>query len=260
MGAASALGYLRLVSTIEWRSAHRTLELSIRDTVVTLRDDGESAAVSGDEALDGALTETVVARFGLMTAAELLGLLRYARLPTEERVTPTEPAPLTHRPRYTRPFGGGGRGAVASMVWLFGRRVIVDVPGQGRVERALADVVACGFDEPTRAALGEALAQQTLDAARQLAPLPCLCGTGCRRPEEHDAFATLIRLQHPTAPIDDYASSGVCRVCGRWWTFRESGDSHYSYHYEQRQLGLPEGALAELGRTAGTAPRGGSPG
>lgn len=215
--------------------------------VVTLRGEGEATKVSGDAALEGALTDRIVAEFDLMTAAELLGLLRYARLPPEQRVTPTDHSPLVGRPRYARPFGESERGALGNMVWLFGRRVAIDVRGQPRVERTLQDVVARGFDEPTRAALGHALAEQTLDAARKLAPLPCLCGTGCRRPMEHDAFFQLSRLQHPSAPVDDVATSGPCRVCGRWWTFRESGDSHYGYHYEERELALPT-ALSQLVR------------
>lgn len=239
------------MSKIEWRNAHWALELSMSGDVVTLRGEGEPTVVSGESALEGALTDAIIAGFDLVTAAELLGLLRYARLPAEQRVTPNDDTPLEGRPRYTRPLGGGGRGVVASMAWLFGRRVAIDAPGQERVERTLDDVVAHGFDDASRAALGNELAEQTRDAARRLAPLPCLCGTGCQRPMEHDAFFQLTRLQHPSAPIDDHASTGLCRVCGRWWTFRESGDSHYGYQYEQRQLTLPVGALAELGRASG---------
>ncbi len=76
----------------------------------------------------------------------------------------------------------------------------------------------------------------TLVEARALSPLPCFCGTGWRRFHEHDALLNLARCQHPRAPIDHKAMTARCRICGRWWTLEEMGDSHYSYHYSVRQF------------------------
>lgn len=206
---------------------------------VELEQGEQRQAHSGDAVLEGALDDAILRAFGVEALAEVSAVLRHLRLPDEQRVQPTDATALEGRPRFHRPFGRTGRGVVSPLVWFFGRSVAIDVPGQGRTTRTLGDVARDGFDDATTSALGEELAEQVLVAARQLDPLPCMCGTGCERPHDHDAFASLARKVDPRAPIDVNATTGRCRVCGRWWTFYEAGDSHYSYRYRVSQLLVP---------------------
>ena len=99
----------------------------------------------------------------------------------------------------------------------------------------MAAVARDGLGEH-RERLGEALSDAVERAARQLAPLPCFCGTGCQRLHEHDALTRLIYRQHPHAAVDHSATTAWCRVCYRWWTYEESGDSRYRYFYNVRQF------------------------
>ena len=187
---------------------------------------------SGDAFLEGALNERVLSIFGLMTLTEALALLTEARLPAEQRPPPAETASLAGRPRFVRDEAFSD---ASGRVWFFGRTLAVDAKGRPRVALPLAAVASDGLGV-LRATLSAALADVVEEAARQLLPLPCLCGTGCQRLHEHDALVSLIRRQHPHAPIDISATVAWCRVCARWWTYEAAGDSHYSYHYTVRQF------------------------
>ena len=39
-------------------------------------------------------------------------------------------------------------------------------------------------------------------------------------------------MQHPKAPVEDRTTVAACAVCGRLWTFRTTGDSHYGWSHE----------------------------
>jgi hypothetical protein len=212
---------------VTWTLGER--QLLIEDDTVRLLPDG--FACTGEELLTGVHDDAVLSAFDLATLAEAHAVLRDARLPPERRLPPADPAPLTDRPsiRWDRHQSRKG------LIWFFGRSIAVDVSGQPRVTITLAEAAAGGL-EPWRSALGGAMIDDATEDARRLAPLPCFCGTNCQRTHEHDALMHLIRIQHPYATIDYSATTTRCRVCGRWWTFEELGDSHYSYQYRVRQL------------------------
>ena len=191
----------------------------------------EQTTCSGDDFLAGTLSGAVLAAFDIMELAEARGLLRYRRLPPERQIVPTDTAPLAGRPHIRRDFSSPEQG----MVWFIGRTLAIDVRGQDRVEVPMAEAAEAGLDA-CRAALGDALIDRVVEAARALSPLPCFCGTGCQRIHEHDALMQLSSCSDPRAPIDRRAALLRCRVCGRWWTYQEEGDSHYSYHYTVRQF------------------------
>jgi len=215
--------------TTTWED-HRGHRLSIEADTVLLLPSQETC--SGAAFLQGALNERVLSIFKLMTLTEALALLTEARLPAEQRPMPAETTSLDGRPRFVRDEAFAD---ASGLVWFFGRTLAVDARGQARVELPLGAVARDGLGT-LRAALSTELADAVEQAAQQLAPLPCLCGTGCQRLHEHDALVSLVRRQHPHAPIDHSATVAWCRVCGRWWTYEEAGDAHYSYHYTVRQF------------------------
>lgn len=216
-----------MTTTWEDYSGHR---LSIEADTVLLQPSKETC--SGDAFLEGALNERVLSIFNLMVLTEALALLTEARLPAEQRSPPAETTALRGRPWFVRDEAFSD---ASGMVWFFGRTLAVDARGHPRVELPLGAVARAGLGT-LRATLSPELAAAVEQAAQLLAPLPCLCGTGCQRLHEHDALVSLVRRQHPHAPIDHSATVAWCRVCARWWTYEEAGDSHYSYHYTVRQF------------------------
>jgi hypothetical protein len=214
--------------TTSWQN-HSGHRLSIEADTVRLLPSQETC--SGDQFLAGTLNERVLSTFDLMTLTEALALLTAARLPDAQRPPQAENTALRGRPWFARDEAFSD---ASGKVWFFGRTLAVDAKGQPRVEVPLA-VVACDGLAECRSRLSAELADAVEQAARQLVPMPCLCGTGCQRPHEHDALTSLVRRQHPHAPIDYSVTVYWCRVCARWWTYMAVGDSHYSYSYTVRQ-------------------------
>ncbi|MFT5684095.1 MAG: hypothetical protein ACI8RZ_005036 [Myxococcota bacterium] len=201
--------------------------LTVTDDTVRLEPAGLSC--SGDDFLSGTHNSAILTIFDLMTFVEVRAVLTNARRP-EAQQHPALPDPPVGRPQIPWDSFHNDQGRV----WIFGRRVAVDVSGQSRVELPLSE--AADGMEPFGEALGEALVDDVVQATRQLDPLPCFCGTGCQRSHQHDALTSITRSQHPHAPIDHHATVYRCRVCSRWWTYQETGDSHYSYNYQVRQF------------------------
>lgn len=167
-----------------------------------------------------------------------------ARLEVEAAVLdPREVEPsrdeLAGRPQVSRYYSDNlGRGASTWNVWLFGRRVIVGVRGAPRVECSFRELLATGFTPASAARIGPE-ATAILEGVRRLEELPCMCGTGVERASQHGSLKTLASDQDPSAPIEHRVTVARCTVCGRGWTFIESGDPHYSYRYEVRPFPPP---------------------
>jgi hypothetical protein len=191
----------------------------------------DASSCTADDFREGALHRQVMALFDVETLTEAHGWLLEGTWPEQRRVVPTDHTPLEGRPTVSRAFTHQRR----VPIWFFGRTIALDLPDTPRQEIPMATVAAHGLDG-FRRALGSDLVRRAVAAARALDPLPCFCGTGCTRSHEHDALDHLVSHQHPLATMVHRASLYRCRVCGRWWTYTEAGDTHYSFHYDVRQF------------------------
>jgi hypothetical protein len=146
---------------------------------------------------------------------------------------------IAGRPKVARYYSDNlGRGASTWNVWLFGRQVIVDVRGEPRVECSFRELLATGLTAASAERIGPQAAV-ILDGMRRLDELPCMCGTGVERASQHGSLRTLASDQDPSATIEHRVTVARCTVCGRGWTFIESGDPHYAYRYEVRPFPPP---------------------
>jgi hypothetical protein len=213
----------------EW-SNYTGASLDWTAEAITLRSSsGEPQACTPNELVAGALQTPIVEQMSLQVLAEALALSRY---PEDVRAhPPLAGEDLRGLPSPDRVFGG--RRGQSYVVWIWGRAVQIRVDSQkDDLHDTLAAIAERGIPAPYREGLPEATVEQVTRAARELAPLSCMCHTYARRTEEHGSIHTLVRIDHPFAPIEDYAEVGYCTVCYRWWTFETSGDSYYSYNYE----------------------------
>lgn len=143
-----------------------------------------------------------------------------------------------HDPRpHVRRIFSFGRGD-PRCVWIDGRTVRTLAEERKVPDMDFETFLRDGYPPDVVAILGEETVASVTDAVRQLAPLSCMCGSGADTPEQHGTIVTLASGQNPDAPIDDRITIGVCSVCGQTWRFRETGDTHYSYHYQCEPIDL----------------------
>jgi len=204
---------------IVWKSISPDATISIRKC-------------SGEDFLDGDLQDEVRDIFEVGTLSEAIAVLRFSRLPEEQKFQPTNHSSLKGRPQYKRFFGENTRGVHTSNVWFFGRKVAVDIVGKARETLSLQELSQKGLSAVHRQALGDKWSDIIEQAAQDLAPLPCMCGTGCREPEEHGSLQVLSRCRVPNIPVDHDVCTCRCKVCGRWWTFERISAFRYTPEYK----------------------------
>ena len=190
--------------------------------------DGRFVLTDGAGTLDGEGPDALDAARGRIEAA--VGWTAFveagAAVAHPERMAPFHPAP--RRSRVKRFHGRSGRGVVAPHVHIHGRHVRGRGPDGLRWESTLEEAAATGLPDALRQALGDADADAVLDAVHTLRAADCDCGEA-EAPGHHRTLRTLASEQYPRAPMDDRTVVGACTVCGRLWTFRTTGDSHYGY-------------------------------
>jgi hypothetical protein len=159
---------------------------------------------------------------------DLIALVEARALEKLGGVVPPDPPPLPPRPQVPRVFSFG-RGD-PRCVWIFGRQVSASADGLSG-DASFEDFLVHGFPPDIAAKLGAECVARVTAAVSSLAPLPCMCETGAETVEQHGTIEHLASADNPESYVDDRASCGRCRVCGRIWTFEVSGDPYYEMHY-----------------------------
>ena len=210
---------------LEWNQRYSTPPCQLTLTSSGARfASGEAVTEWTMAALDDATPQaTIRDHLGLEVLVQVLGVKdAFDRLDEIEQERPPE------RPRHPRIFGGGRGGTWTA--WIFARRVRFSARGiDGVQEMSFEELIADGVPQDFTSICGADIADTIKKAARELAPLECMCGTGCETPEQHGDLHRLSSARDPRAPYDVTADLVECVVCSRWWTFSERGDSHYSY-------------------------------
>lgn len=220
------------MTTIRWSRVH------IDSTHELLLDAEGVSLIAGDDVqrwtigdlTDGAANAVILSDMGLDVLAEVSALASDLEL-----IDAIDTTPAPERRRHERIYGGGRGGTWT--VWFFGHRVRFSARElEGTREATLEELVKDGLPEGFDDICGEEQATRILTAARDLAPLECMCGTGCQTPDQHGSMRRLSSARDPRAPYDVTAEVVRCEVCQRWWTFEERGDSHYGYQRNMKQF------------------------
>lgn len=178
----------------------------------------------------GALHDPIVDAFDFPTLVEALALALPSSKALLEGGVPSDPL---HRPKVVR-VHGGGRGA-AWVVFLLGRTVSGRALGEPFV-LSFDDLLARGLPSSVASVIGTETAAAVTHAVEQLAPLPCMCDTGCETQDQHGTTTSLLRRENPHAACEFHVSVAQCSVCQRLWSFQMVGDSHYSYQCSARPV------------------------
>jgi hypothetical protein len=199
--------------------------------------EGNSLTISGEPPLStaetnqSALLQTKLALFDFETQMEIEAYLK--ELPSIPQIRGD--ISVIGRQRYARYYSDNmGRGASTYNIWLMGRHMIIEVRGKPRLECSFDEFLKKGFGDGRESIIGPEAGMISI-AVQRLSEYPCFCETGAETPSQHGTIKKIVSEQHPQAPIDHRVTVGRCSVCHRGWTFTESGDSHYSYHYSVRE-------------------------
>ena len=205
------------------------IELHDDELLIVLEE--ESKGVSHQDYLDGVLFEYVVRNFSFPIAVEICGTIKAK----PKALSGTQNSKTVRKPYFERIFGGG-RGALW-VVWLFGKNIRTSVRTPNNLtipDMSFAEFLENGFPQEYQTVIGAEEMQKIALAVKKLSPLSCMCSTGAKTPWQHGSIDVFLRRQHPFAPIEHSIELGRCTICNKSWSFEESGDSHYSYHYRVR--------------------------
>lgn len=161
---------------------------------------------------------------------QIFGLVGLAEVLTCREVGAVAPAPpLPVRPTVPRLFQGPG-----AWMGIVGRRV--EHLGRPAWTAPFEAVLADGLPAELAERLGAEATAALQAAVATLAPLPCPCGTGAESLAAHGQLRLQERLADVGSTVAYEVTTAQCTVCGRWWTFEESGDDRYETRSRARSF------------------------
>ncbi len=220
------------MTEIHWRRVHHdsTHELSLGADGAAYMAKAQITRWTMEELGEGVANAVILSEMGLEVLAQVLALKD--NLDAMAIINLERPP---SQPNHKRVFGGGRGGTW--VVWIFGRSARFSARGfVGNEDRSFVRLLEDGLPEGFEEVCGAEVASKIIEAARELSPLECMCGTGCETPDQHGDLRRLSSARDPRAPYDVTAAVLRCEVCERWWTFDERGDSHYGYQQSLTQF------------------------
>lgn len=226
-------------------TSYRNVVLTIDDTHVTIAKEGQDNDVdrsapplhtwTRDAFLtDRALHTQVEQLFDYVVLARARAVVMEPTL--DPPFTPTHDVPsIQGRPQIQRVHSSGRGGGWC--VWILGRKVRFSLREHKVDDQPFETILASGLPHSVQEGLPAEICEQVLAGVQALSPLPCMCGTGCETTDQHGSFRTFV-YGNGNGPVEMNVQVGRCTVCGRGWSFREEGDSHYSFHYDVQPFDL----------------------